>query len=80
MSLKRAMPVVAAFLALAPGAAVAHEGHGPETSWAGVVHWLSSPYHLVGVVALVAVVGGLLVLRAARRSHAPGRAGAVEEG
>ena len=44
-------------LTLVPGALQAHEGHGPEATWASLVHWLSSPFHVALVVMLAAMLG-----------------------
>lgn len=67
-----------AALVLLPSGAVAHEGHAPESSLWGVLHQLGSPYHLVSVVAVLAIVGAVLVGVALRR-RAPRRPVALPE-
>lgn len=62
-------------LAVLPAALAAHEGHAPGFSVSGVLHWLSSPHHLISVVAVVAVVvaaavGAALLRRGVRSDPA----------
>jgi hypothetical protein len=53
-----------------PGLALAHPGHGAE---AGLLHYASDPFHLIGAVVLVAsaTLVGAWARRARSRSAAP---------
>lgn len=57
---KLAFAVIFASLAAAP--VLAHTGHDPVLG-NGVAHWLFSPIHGVGVLALAGVLCGLRALR-----------------
>lgn len=78
MKILRDGAAATALLALLPTALAAHEGHGPAASFTGVVHWLSSPYHLVSVVAVLAVLGGVGIGVALRRRGVPADPAAEE--
>jgi len=67
------LTILALLTAATPGALAAHEGHGPEFTLAGMLHWFLEPTHLLGtVLVLVASVGVGVAMR--RRRSAPGRA------
>jgi hypothetical protein len=72
MKILRDVLAIPAAMALLPTALAAHEGHAPVLSVSGVLHWLSSPHHLVSVIAVVAVVAagvvGAALLRRGVRS------------
>jgi hypothetical protein len=79
MKILRDALAITAALTVLPAALAAHEGHAPVLSVSGVLHWLSSPHHLISVVAVVAVAAALVVGAALLRRG--GRSGpAAEEG
>jgi hypothetical protein len=49
------MMAVGMMAAMIPTPLFAHEGHGFSGTIDSVLHWLSSPYHIVLVAAIVAV-------------------------
>jgi hypothetical protein len=58
---------LALLAAATPSALAAHEGHGPEFTLSGMLHWFLEPTHLLGsVVVLAASIGAGLVLRSRR--------------
>lgn len=70
MSVHTKLVALAILTMATPSALAAHEGHGPEFTLTGMLHWLLEPTHLLGTVLLVAAsVTAGFVLRG-RRSAA----------
>ncbi|WP_018863243.1 hypothetical protein [Thioalkalivibrio sp. ARh3] len=51
-------PLIPAVLALASGPALAHPGHGHGDGFS-LLHYLSAPEHVAGLVLLAVVGGGI---------------------
>ncbi|WP_018871662.1 hypothetical protein [Thioalkalivibrio sp. ALJ16] len=51
-------PLIPAFLALASSPALAHPGHGHGDGFS-LLHYLSAPEHVAGLVLLAVVGGGI---------------------
>jgi hydrogenase/urease accessory protein HupE len=67
--------VLTMFAAIIPSVALAHPGHdgGHDLTWdfvGEVIHYLTSPYHLVPVVAFGAVGGAWLCMRNRKTARA----------
>ena len=67
---RRGVALASLTTALLPHAAWAHEGHGLETTLQGLTHWLSSPYHVAGLVTLLGLGIAVGLVAALRRRGA----------
>jgi hypothetical protein len=61
-TMKKLLSRVMILILSVPGAAYAHDGHG-HTDGDSPEHYLTEPYHIIIVLAAVAIIGALMYRR-----------------